>query len=155
MLRRIKSERELTVLLTTHYMDEADKLCDRIAIVDHGRIVALDSPLRLKAAVSSDITLEAAFSNAPSGWSLKLASLPGVESVSGDDSLVKISSRLGPAATMALLELAAAHRVTVTSLQVTATSLDDVFVHFTGRQLRDALQAPSPGDRNIMYQRRG
>jgi len=155
MLRRIKKERDLTVLLTTHYMDEADKLCDRIAIVDHGKIVALDSPLRLKAAVSSDITLEAAFKNAPAGWNLRLSALPGVESVSGDDSLVKISSRLGPAATMALLELAAAHAVEVTSLQVTATSLDDVFVHFTGRQLRDALQAPSPGDRHIMFQRRG
>ena len=51
MLRRIKAERNLTLLLTTHYMDEADKLCDRIAIVDHGELKALDSPLQLKAAV--------------------------------------------------------------------------------------------------------
>jgi ABC-2 type transport system ATP-binding protein len=155
MLRRIKKERELTVLLTTHYMDEADKLCDRIAIVDHGKIVALDSPLRLKAAVSSDVTLEAAFAHTTPGWGIRLSQLPGVESVTGDDSLVKIATRLGPAATKALLELAAAHGVDVTSLQVTATSLDDVFVHFTGRQLRDALQAPSPADRHIMFQRRG
>jgi ABC-2 type transport system ATP-binding protein len=48
MLEKIKSERDLTVLLTTHYMDEADKLCDRIAIVDHGKLVALDTPARLK-----------------------------------------------------------------------------------------------------------
>src|SRR4029077_3988028 len=48
MLKRIKAERDLTVLITTHYMDEADKLCDRIAIVDHGNLVALDSPLKLK-----------------------------------------------------------------------------------------------------------
>ena len=47
----IKSERDLTVLLTTHYMDEADKLCDRIAIVDHGKLVALDTPARLKASI--------------------------------------------------------------------------------------------------------
>ena len=51
MLRRIKEQRDLTVLITTHYMDEADKLCDRIAIVDHGKLVALDSPLMLKASV--------------------------------------------------------------------------------------------------------
>src|SRR3954462_10119300 len=51
MLRKIKAERGLTVLLTTHYMDEADKLCDRTAIVDHGKLVALDSPLKLKASV--------------------------------------------------------------------------------------------------------
>ena len=48
MLTRLKAERNLTILVTTHYMDEADKLCDRIAIVDHGRVVALDSPLKLK-----------------------------------------------------------------------------------------------------------
>jgi ABC-2 type transport system ATP-binding protein len=51
MLQRIKSQRDLTVLITTHYMDEADKLCDRIAIVDHGTLVALDSPQALKASI--------------------------------------------------------------------------------------------------------
>ncbi len=57
MLRRIKETHDLTVLLTTHYMDEADKLCDRIAIVDHGKLVALDSPLRLKASVPGANTI--------------------------------------------------------------------------------------------------
>src|SRR5580765_8800298 len=61
MLRRIKAERDLTVLLTTHYMDEADKLCDRIAIVDHGELKALDSPLRLKASIPGNNTLDVAF----------------------------------------------------------------------------------------------
>ena len=51
MLQRIKAQRDLTVLLTTHYMDEADKLCDRIAIVDHGKLVALDTPAGLKASI--------------------------------------------------------------------------------------------------------
>src|SRR5262245_38668602 len=58
MLRKIKAERDLTVLLTTHYMDEADKLCDRIAIVDHGKLVALDSPLKLKASIPGKNVLE-------------------------------------------------------------------------------------------------
>ena len=52
MLRQLKENRDLTVLITTHYMDEADKLCDRIAIVDHGKLVALDSPMKLKASIS-------------------------------------------------------------------------------------------------------
>ncbi len=51
MLLKLKKERDLTILMTTHYMDEADKLCDRIAIVDHGNLVALDSPLKLKASI--------------------------------------------------------------------------------------------------------
>src|SRR5262245_5289222 len=61
MLQRIKSQRDLTILLTTHYMDEADKLCDRIAIVDHGELKALDSPLRLKTSIPGRNTLEVSF----------------------------------------------------------------------------------------------
>ena len=63
----IKEERDLTVLLTTHYMDEADRLCDRIAIVDHGKLVALDSPLKLKASIPSQNTIEVSFSERAGG----------------------------------------------------------------------------------------
>jgi ABC-2 type transport system ATP-binding protein len=147
MLKKIKSERDLTVLLTTHYMDEADKLCDRIAIVDHGTLKALDSPLRLKAAVSGKVTLEVAFGEPPSGWLARLGGLPGVDSVSGDDRVARLATTTGPATTMALLELSTAASVAVQALSVSTTTLDDVFVHFTGRQLRDALQEASPADR--------
>src|SRR5215472_11839292 len=61
MLQKIKKERDLTVLITTHYMDEADKLCDRIAIVDHGKLVALDTPAALKASVPGSNVIEAQF----------------------------------------------------------------------------------------------
>jgi ABC-2 type transport system ATP-binding protein len=147
MLKKIKAQRDLTVLLTTHYMDEADKLCDRIAIVDHGTLKALDSPLRLKAELSGKVTLEIGFANPPPAWLERLAALPGVESVAGDDRLARVTSLAGPSTTMALLELTSAAGVTVLSLSVNSTTLDDVFVHFTGRQLRDALQEPSPAER--------
>src|SRR6187401_3595573 len=65
MLQRIKSQRDLTILITTHYMDEADKLCDRIAIVDHGHLVALDSPMKLKAAIPGRNVLEVSFDRSP------------------------------------------------------------------------------------------
>src|SRR5437870_4112344 len=58
MLQRLKAERDLTILITTHYMDEADKLCDRIAIVDHGELKALDSPIRLKMSIPGKNILE-------------------------------------------------------------------------------------------------
>src|SRR5271170_4000440 len=74
MLVRLKSERDLTILMTTHYMDEADKLCDRIAIVDHGKIVALDSPLKLKASIPGKNVLEVSFTNAPANWAQTLKS---------------------------------------------------------------------------------
>src|SRR5689334_18736208 len=65
MLERIKNQRDLTVLITTHYMDEADKLCDRIAIVDHGELVALDSPLQLKASIPGKSLVEVALDPVP------------------------------------------------------------------------------------------
>ena len=63
-----QKQRDLTILLTTHYMDEADKLCDRVAIVDHGKLVALDSPATLKASIPGNYVLEASFSPVPEGW---------------------------------------------------------------------------------------
>src|SRR5437016_13677743 len=79
MLRKIKSERDLTILLTTHYMDEADKLCDRIAIVDHGELKALDSPLKLKASVPGRNVIEVSFAAPPPSWAETLLALPDVD----------------------------------------------------------------------------
>src|SRR6185503_14881355 len=75
MLQRIKSQRDLTVLLTTHYMDEADKLCDRIAIVDHGELKALDSPMKLKTSIPGKNVLEVSFTTVPEGWVERLQRL--------------------------------------------------------------------------------
>jgi len=147
MLRRIKGERNLTVLVTTHYMDEADRLCDRVAIVDHGKLVALDSPLRLKAAIPSQNTLDVSFSRVPAGWRERLERLPGVDHVTEEEQVFRIASHEGPRTTTALLAAAADAGIEVRSLAVASTSLDDVFVHFTGHELRDALQDASPLDR--------
>src|SRR5262245_5529375 len=139
MLRQLKERRDLTVFLTTHYMDEADKLCDRIAIVDHGKLVALDSPLTLKASIPGKNVVEVSFSGVPPGWADRLKTLPDVESVTEHDNVFRLSSLNGPATTMALMEAAAGANISVHSLSVQSTSLDDVFVHYTGRQLRDAV----------------
>jgi ABC-2 type transport system ATP-binding protein len=153
MLAKIKSERNLTILITTHYMDEADKLCDRIAIVDHGELKALDSPLKLKASIPGKNSLEVSFTNQPGDWQERLGRLPGVETVNAHDNIYRIATGSGPATTLALMELAAQSGVTVGSLSVQSTSLDDVFVHYTGRALRDALQEANPLDRGPMLRR--
>src|SRR5436853_2566707 len=85
MLQRIKSQRDLTVLLTTHYMDEADNLCDRIAIVDHGELKALDSPMKLKASVPGRNVIEVSFAFPPETRGAPLRALPDVDEVSGHD----------------------------------------------------------------------
>jgi ABC-2 type transport system ATP-binding protein len=151
MLRKIKTERDLTILITTHYMDEADRLCDRIAIVDHGELKALDSPLQLKAAVPSMNTLEVSFGDTPPDWPTRLERLPGVERLTASGAVYRIASNSGPETTRALLTEAERAGVNVASLAVQSTSLDDVFVHYTGRDLRDALQEPSAADRHVRF----
>ena len=153
MLKRIKASRDLTVLVTTHYMDEADKLCDRIAIVDHGELKALDSPLTLKASIPSKNMLEASFIPTPEAWDTVLAALPDVERVSRHENVFRIASTNGPATTLALMEAAETAHITVQSLAVQSTSLDDVFVHYTGRALRDSLQEASAADSPFMIRR--
>ena len=153
MLQRLKMQRELTVLITTHYMDEADKLCDRIAIVDHGELKALDSPMKLKASVPGKNMLEASFSEVTPRWEQTLATLPAVEDVTGHDNVFRLASSNGPMTTLALMEAANRSGITVNSLSVQSTTLDDVFVHFTGRALRDSLQEASAKDSPFMIRR--
>jgi len=153
MLTRLKNERDLTILVTTHYMDEADKLCDRIAIVDHGRLVALDSPLRLKASIPGKNILEASFSGIPQNWRATLEALPDVAEVKSDGNIFRISSHNGPRTTVALMEAAKNVGATINSLSVQSTTLDDVFVHYTGHQLRDTLQSPAVANSPFILQR--
>ena len=153
MLQKIKQQRDLTILITTHYMDEADKLCDRIAIVDHGDLKALDSPLKLKASIPGKNVIEVSFADPPPDWRGTLERLSGVESVTEADNVFRLASANGPATTTALMETASQMRVPVRSLSIQSTTLDDVFVHYAGRALRDALQAPTPQDSPFMMRR--
>jgi ABC-2 type transport system ATP-binding protein len=142
MLERLKRERDLTILVTTHYMDEADKLCDRVAIVDHGKLVALDSPLKLKASIPGKNILEVSFAGVPDNWLEVLKALSDVADVKADDHVFRISSNNGPRTTLGLMETARQAGIAITSLSMQSTTFDDVFVHYTGHQLRDALQNP-------------
>ena len=143
MLSRLKRERDLTIIVTTHYMDEADRLCDRIAIVDHGKLVALDSPLKLKASIPGKNVLEVSVSAVPPQWLTMLETLPEVAEVKADPPVFRLSSNNGPLTTTALIAAARDAGINLTSLSVQSTTLDDVFVHYTGHQLRDTLQTGS------------
>ncbi|HWY32673.1 MAG TPA: ATP-binding cassette domain-containing protein [Candidatus Acidoferrum sp.] len=153
MLAKLKHERELTILVTTHYMDEADKLCDRIAIVDHGKLVALDSPLKLKASVPGKNILEVSFAGATPQWLETLRNLPDVAEVKTEENVFRISTENGPRTTIALMEAARGANATITSLSVQSTTLDDVFVHYTGRQMRDSLQSASAAESPYLFNR--
>ena len=140
MLTSIKAKRKLTILITTHYMDEADRLCNRIAIVDHGKLVALDTPEALKASVPGSNVIEAQFERAPADWEERLRALPGVTSVQNESGgMFRVLTSNGSGTTTDLVEMAVVAGATLKTLTVQNTTLDDVFVHYTGRQLRDEL----------------
>ena len=155
MLTNIKSKRRLTILITTHYMDEADRLCNRIAIIDHGKLVALDTPEALKATVPGSTVIEVQFVNPPADWEDRLCGLPGVTSVQNESAgMFRVLTGNGSGTTTDLVEMAVVSGVTLKTLTVQNTTLDDVFVHYTGRQLRDELvkahefvMPPRPGMR--------
>jgi ABC-2 type transport system ATP-binding protein len=106
MIEKLQKQSHLTILLTTHYMDEADKLCHRIAIVDHGKLAALDTPTKLKDSIPGNDVVEAEFSNAPPNCQDTLKGLPQVVSVSEREGVTHISSHSGPDTVGALMETA-------------------------------------------------
>ena len=153
MLNNLKNTRNLTMLITTHYMDEADRLCDRIAIVDHGKLVALDTPIALKASVPGNNVVEAQFTRDSPEWLSQLNQLAGVISVQPMSAgMYRLLTSNGSLTTTQLVEIAAGSGNVIKSLNVQSTTLDDVFVHYTGRQLRDEqvkalgfVMPPRPG----------
>jgi ABC-2 type transport system ATP-binding protein len=151
MIRSLREKAGLTILLTTHYMDEADKLCDRIAIVDHGKLAALDTPTRLKDSVPGTDVVEAEFENAPPDWLQQLEGLAKTAGVTQRDGVVHIASHDGPGTVAALMDLARARKVTVHRVSVQSTTLDDVFLHYTGRELRDAAHGGGRYDISHLY----
>jgi ABC-2 type transport system ATP-binding protein len=153
MLEKLRATHDLTMLITTHYMEEADHLCDRIAIVDHGKLVALDTPMALKASVPGANVVEAQFTHDSEEWPARLKQLAGVTDVESHGSAAyRLLTSDGSLTTTQLVELAVARGEVIKSLSVQTTTLDDVFVHYTGRQLRDEqvkalgfMMPPRPG----------
>jgi ABC-2 type transport system ATP-binding protein len=151
MITKLKETASLTILLTTHYMDEADRLCDRIAIVDHGVLVALDSPSKLKDSVPGTDIVEAEFDNPPADWIATLEKLDGVASVTAHDGVVHLATTKGPVTVGELMDMARDRGVNVRRVSVQGTSLDDVFLYYTGRQLRDAASETMKLDTAHLY----
>lgn len=138
MITHLRAQQGRTLFLTTHYMDEADRLCDRVAIVDQGHIVALDTPVALKASVPGASRIELQFEPDLPHGAADLESLPAVQSVRALGSATyRISSDRGPASAEELIELARSHKLELKSLSVESTSLDDVFLHYTGHGLTE------------------
>ncbi len=127
-----------TILLTTHYMDEAERLCDRVAIMDHGKIIALGTPRELIASIGVEHMVE--FSAGSLAKALEVSALraiEGVRDVRADNGNVLMQVTELHRAVPALLDELSRQGVPLTELRTHSASLEDVFVALTGRHLRD------------------
>jgi ABC-2 type transport system ATP-binding protein len=139
-IRALRDEHGVTVFLTTHYLDEADSLCDRILVIDHGRIVAEGTPDELKARVSGDGVAVGVPADSVTDAAEVAARLPGAQEVTTAENTVRFRVPRGDTALPELLRALDAKGIAMTSIQVQRPSLDDVFLTLTGRSLRDADQ---------------
>ncbi len=142
LLRELRQGDRMTISLTTHYLDEADALCDRVAIVDRGRIVALGTPGELKASVPGSDTLEIAL-DAPIDDALATAvqALPSVRTLDRAQSALTVHADGGTRLLPRVIELLTGAGIKVLAASVSQISLEDVFIHVTGRSLRDTTAA--------------
>ncbi len=127
-----------TILLTTHYMEEADKLCDRVAIMDHGRILALDSPAALKRRISADTIVTVRAAHGIEGLGEILArEVKAITGVRETDGALQLDVRGGHRPVPQIVSSAERHGFDIVDLSVTEPSLETVFITLTGRELRD------------------
>jgi ABC-2 type transport system ATP-binding protein len=142
-IRDLRTSLGTTIFLTTHYLDEADALCDRVLIIDNGKIVASGSPEELKRRISGDV-VTLTVSGDPGTASGVLAGQPGVRDIAIDRHLLRLAVEHGEEALPGLLRALDAAGITLMSIQLARPTLDDVFLTLTGRSLReDSTAAPS------------
>ena len=129
------SKREnITMVLTTHYMEEADKLCDRIAIVDYGKIIALDEPRRLKGGLEGDIITVK--TEMVKELSEKLNEMNLVKEMREQEGELKLTVKDGEKFIPRVVEIAASLGIHIESMSIHEPTLEDVFLHYTGREIR-------------------
>src|SRR5271155_4674837 len=134
IIEELKAEKK-TIVLTTHYIEEAERLCDRVAIVDHGKVVALGTPRELKAHSGGTTRIEVRLSKPEPDGGLK--QLEGVADAREVDGAYVIHSKRPPQTIVALVKHLEAQGNELVSLEIASPSLEDVFIEMTGRRLRD------------------
>jgi ABC-2 type transport system ATP-binding protein len=147
-IKRMASEEEVTAIITTHYMDEADFLCDRIAIIDFGKIVALDNSKNLKQTVGADvISLE--ISDGEEKFLELLKGVDWVQKITEHDGLIDLNVQQGENKIPEIVSLAQKAGIRIKSVNLREPALEDVFLRYTGRTIREG----GGGAKSLMKER--
>jgi len=157
-VNKLRSEHNMTIFLTTHYMDESDALCDRIAIIDHGQIKAMDTPSALKSTLGGEVVEFRLSEGTPEEIESVVEKIKSKDFVSdirnqGERGYVAVVTN-GEAAVPAIFESLAGQPVKISAITHKRPSLDDVFLHYTGRELREEGGGKDEAFRSRMIMRR-
>ena len=154
-IRRLKEDFHMTLFMTTHYLDEADNLCDRIAIIDHGKILKIGTPLELKESLGGDI-IEVEVQQGAPDMSNNLRLVKHVAEVKISDSSYRIKTELGEETAPAVIDVLRQGGARVTKISIAKPSLDQVYLEYTGRSIREEHVESSQLPRRGMFgMRRG
>ena len=136
-IKKIHKEFEMTIFLTTHYMEEADQLCDRIGIIDHGKIQVIDSPENMKNAMGNEI-ISLTFENGNSDDFLsQLHQIDLIKKINKDNNKLTIFASKGTEVIPKIFQISSNLQIKIISISLTQPTLDDVFISYTGREIRD------------------
>ena len=135
-IRMLKEEYRMTLFLTTHYLEEADLLCDRIAIIDHGHIIRIGTPTELKASIGGDVIVVGVAETGPD-ISEDIQKIPLVKEVKKSDHEYRIKSEVGEESSIKVIDLIRSKGLHVTKISLTKPSLDEAYLEFTGRSIRE------------------
>lgn len=136
-IEKINHEKRMTILLTTHYLEEADRLCDRLGLIDHGRIVALGTPKSLKEDVSTKEVIEVELESPNEEQIRKIKRIGFVNEVISEGNTLRITVERGGKVFSQIVELLNNEKVEIRSVFLREPTLNDVFLHYTGREIRD------------------
>lgn len=147
-IKELNKEEDVTILITTHYMDEADRLCDRVAIIDHGKILTVDTPENLKRELGEDIVLLRTTNRIDPEFLEEVKRIDSVKEVKPmDENALSLSAISGEKVIPKLFDMARKRGAEVESVDLHRPTLNDVFLHLTGRGIRDERVNASEGFR--------
>lgn len=135
-VKRLKEEYDMTLFMTTHYLEEADSTCDRISIIDHGKILKTGSPEELKASLGGDI-IQIGVNEAQQDISSLIMQVEHVKEVKKQDSTYRVKAEFGEEVAPAIIEMVRSKGYHVTKISLTKPTMDEVYLEYTGRSLRE------------------
>jgi len=138
-IKKIHAEFEMSIFLSTHYMEEADNLCERIGIIDYGKIQAIDSPQTMKNALGNEVISFTIGNNGEKKSKLisKIKEIEYVKDITSNENEIIVFSSKGTQVIPIIFQLSSSFGIEITSISLTQPTLDDVFISYTGRELRD------------------